>query len=76
MRADMFHSGYYQLCGIFEQGMSCLICLKMDICGVWIVICMYIKGIVATRICSCLKNCVKIGFVAENLTGLSFQQTR
>ena len=30
-----------QLCTIFNHGSSCLICLKMDICAVWIYVCVH-----------------------------------
>ena len=65
----------YQLCGFFKHGSICLICLKMDICGVWICVCVPMKGIVFLRIITCLKNCVKIGFIAVNLTELSSSKT-
>ena len=47
----------------------------MDIVAVWLPVCVSIKGLIPGIILSGLKNWLKIGFVAGNLTGLWCNKT-
>ena len=60
-----------QLHAIFYHRNSCLICLKMDICGVWIPVCVSMKYLRIWIIKSASKNWSKMGFVAVDLTEVS-----
>ena len=71
VHVDMFHSEIPRLHGFFNHRNMCLICLKLDICGVWIPVCMCNEGIVSTWIYYCVKNSLKMGFVPVCLTEVS-----
>ena len=46
-------------------------CLIFFLCSVWIYVCLQMKGLVILRIRTCLKNSLKIGFIAVDLTEVS-----
>ena len=60
-----------QLHAIFYHGNSCLICLKMDICGVWISVCVSMKYLRIWINISASKNCSKMEYIAVDLTKVS-----
>ena len=62
--------------GIYNFILICLMFLELNMCDVLIPVCVPVKQLVFLWIRTCLKNSSKIGFVAVDLTKVSYKQNR